>query len=294
MPLVTPLYYTHPETEEAYACPQEYWFGSELIAAPFTAPMPEDLGLSRQRVWLPEGDWFDLFTGEHFGGGWNTVYGDLAATPVFAQAGAIVPIGPKVGWGGIANPETMYLHVFPGADNRFELYEDDGETVDYKRGKYALTPIEQTWRGSELALTIGPVSGDAAVVPPTRTWTIAIHGIIEPSAVTLTANEHPATAAGVSYDPMAEAFALTLQLAASDSVRLVLTTGAPSLLQPARPAGRKRPPHAAPLQARQPGQGRGSPRPAAPATRRTRPGALRLIAGAAGGAAECAEANLIS
>ena len=232
IPLVTPLYYTHPETEDAYTCPQEYWFGSELIAAPFTAPMPEDLGLSRQRVWLPEGDWFDLFTGEHLGGGWHTVYGDLAATPVFARAGAIVPMGPKVGWGGIAKPQTVYLHVFAGADNRFALYEDDGETVDYKRGTYALTPIEQSWRGKELALTIGPVSGDATLTPPSRTWTIVIHGIIEPSAVTLTANGRPATPTAVSYDPMAEVLELTVQLAATDAVRLVLTTGTPSLLQP--------------------------------------------------------------
>ena len=34
IPLVTPLYYSHPEVDDAYACPQEYWFGSELIAAP--------------------------------------------------------------------------------------------------------------------------------------------------------------------------------------------------------------------------------------------------------------------
>ena len=49
IPLVTPLYYSNPEDDDAYACPQAYWFGSELIAAPFTAPAESDLGLSRQR-----------------------------------------------------------------------------------------------------------------------------------------------------------------------------------------------------------------------------------------------------
>ncbi len=39
LPLVTPMYYDYPEAEAAYHCPQQYNFGSELIAAPFTQPM---------------------------------------------------------------------------------------------------------------------------------------------------------------------------------------------------------------------------------------------------------------
>ena len=70
---------------------------------------------------------------------WRTVKAALEDIPVYAKAGAIVPLAPKVGWGGIENPKELDLYVFPGADNRFELYEDDGETTDYQRGKYAIT-----------------------------------------------------------------------------------------------------------------------------------------------------------
>jgi alpha-glucosidase (family GH31 glycosyl hydrolase) len=66
LPLVTPLYYSHPEEEDAYNTPQAYWFGTELVAAPFTAPHLPDLGLSRQRLWLPPGLWFDFFCGRNF------------------------------------------------------------------------------------------------------------------------------------------------------------------------------------------------------------------------------------
>jgi alpha-glucosidase (family GH31 glycosyl hydrolase) len=107
IPLVTPLYYTNPEDDDAYACPQAYWFGSELIAAPFTAPAEADLGLSRQRVWLPDGLWFDFFTGKQYAGGWQTVYGGWSTIPVFAKAGAIVPLGPLAGWGGVENPAEL-------------------------------------------------------------------------------------------------------------------------------------------------------------------------------------------
>ncbi|MDY6873773.1 MAG: glycoside hydrolase family 31 protein, partial [Chloroflexota bacterium] len=68
---IRPMYYLNPKENDAYLCPNEYTFGSELIAVPFTRPRDADTRLSRQVVWLPEGDWFDFFTGNHYdGGGW--------------------------------------------------------------------------------------------------------------------------------------------------------------------------------------------------------------------------------
>ena len=108
------MFYSHPEQEAAYTCGQQYWFGSELIAAPFTAPADADTRLSRQTVWLPEGDWFDFFTGERLtGGGWRTVYGGLDDMPIFAKAGAIVPLASEVGWGGVENPDALRLRGLP-------------------------------------------------------------------------------------------------------------------------------------------------------------------------------------
>jgi alpha-glucosidase (family GH31 glycosyl hydrolase) len=100
--------------------PNEYYFGSELLAAPFTAPHDPDTGLSRTSVWLPAGDWFHFTTGEYFAGDqWITFLGKLDDIPVFAKAGAIIPLGPRVKWGGIEAPKELRLELFPGADNRF-------------------------------------------------------------------------------------------------------------------------------------------------------------------------------
>ncbi len=200
IPLVTPLYYTQPEAEDAYACPQAYWFGSELIAAPFTAPTVPELGLSRQTVWLPDGLWFDFFTGKQYAGGWHTVYGDWATIPVFAKAGAIVPLGPQVGWGGVENPAELTVHIFPGADGQFVLYEDDGETTAYAQGRYAQTPITQTWRGDSLTLAIGSVQGDAALTPPLRSYVLTVHGISEPGSAVLSRNGQGPQNAAFVYD----------------------------------------------------------------------------------------------
>jgi hypothetical protein len=191
LPLITPVYYTDPnENTFTFTAYNTYWFGCELLAAPFTKPAHTETGLSRQTVWLPEGNWFDFFTGERFRGqGWQTVYGLLEDIPVFAKAGAIVPLGPEVGWGGIENPETLELMVFPGADNVFELFEDDGETVGYQQGKYALTKLAQTWGGDSLTLTISPVKGDQDFVPEKRCFRLNFRGIAAPAEISITHND---------------------------------------------------------------------------------------------------------
>ena len=68
-----------------------------------------------------------------------------------------MPLGPRQGWGGVENPAQLELHVFPGADNRFVLYEDDGETLAYRQGRFAQTPMELQWGADRLTLAIGPV-----------------------------------------------------------------------------------------------------------------------------------------
>jgi alpha-glucosidase (family GH31 glycosyl hydrolase) len=180
LPLVTPLYYSHPEAAEAYLVPQEYWFGSELVAAPFTAPAHPETGLARQAVWLPEGDWFHFFSGEHVRSGWQTQYGRLEDIPVFARAGAIVPLAPQVGWGGIDNPAELDILVFAGADNRFELFEDDGASMRYRNGAFAVTAFSQTWRGNEMTFSISPSQGDTGVIPARRSYRILLRGFTHP------------------------------------------------------------------------------------------------------------------
>ncbi len=175
------MYYAHPESEEAYRCPNQYFFGSELIAAPFHPARRRIPGLSRQAVWLPEGDWFDFFSGERLpGGGWQTFYGALDDIPVFARAGAIVPLGPKAGWGGVANPEALEVHLFPGADNAFELYEDDGESEAYRQGHCLPHVLSQRWTGDTLKFEIAP---------PKATWPWSRPGA--PSGCTCTASPAP-------------------------------------------------------------------------------------------------------
>lgn len=218
VPPIRPMYHLHPRAEEAYLCPQQYAFGSELIAAPFTTPRDPDTGLSRQVVWLPDGDWYDFFTGESVPAGWRAVYGRLDETPVFARAGAIVPLAPRTGWGSVDNPAELDVHVFAGADNRFVLYEDDGVSTAYQSGAICRTEIAQAWKPGRMAITIGAAEGDRSLIPARRRWRLHVHGVRGDASLTV---DQPHRAA---YDPAADTWIVELDpLPVTASARLALS-----------------------------------------------------------------------
>ena len=176
MPLVTPMAYHYPGNHKAGTLKDQYMFGTELMVAPFVAPMDEKLLASKRQVWFPQGTWFDWTTGERFTGeGTILVYGDLSHIPAYAKAGAIIPRGlltyEEDGITlkqGVDLPDTMVIDIFPGEDNRFEIYEDDGVSNAYKQGQWVKTIVTTTYLDEkQLKLTID-VEGDKSLLPDKR------------------------------------------------------------------------------------------------------------------------------
>ena len=231
LPLIQPMYYDYPEEEAAYHCPQQYLFGTELIAAPFVTPADQQTGLSRQVVWLPEGDWYHFFTGEHFEGNrWHSIYGRLEDIPLFARAGAIVPLAPKSGRNGVDNPKELHVHVFAGADNRFDLYEDDGETTAYLDGQSCITTFTQTWNESRLGFTIEGAQGKTALIPARRQYQLYVHGVREENIVVAKVDGVQVSVTS-SYDSKTETLHVnSLQLESLSSLALSIETREDSLL----------------------------------------------------------------
>ena len=86
------------------------------------------------------------------------------------------------------NPAALDLHLFPGASNAFELYEDDGESEAYRQGHACRTLLAQRWSGDSLEFSIAPAEGETALIPAQRTWRIALHGLARPERVLLRVN----------------------------------------------------------------------------------------------------------
>jgi alpha-glucosidase len=120
------------------------------------APVLEE-GARERSVYLPqhEGGWYDWHDGRHYpGGATATVAAPLGRLPLFLRAGALIPLGNGERIGD--EREVLACGLVEGATG--ELYEDDGETADWRGDGSALIRFEV--RGGELA--IQQVQGRAA------------------------------------------------------------------------------------------------------------------------------------
>ena len=174
-PICQPMYYQYPENFTAYGQKNEYFFGSELVAAPVTTPRIRGLNVACTKVWLPEGMWFDFFTDTVYRGGRNlNMYRTIDEIPVLAKAGAIVPMTERIqATEAESNPDELTIRVYPGADNTFVLYEDDNVSEDYRKGICACTEMKLDW--TEKTFTVSPVRGELSLLPVRRTWKIELH-----------------------------------------------------------------------------------------------------------------------
>ncbi|MFH1073669.1 MAG: TIM-barrel domain-containing protein [Candidatus Firestonebacteria bacterium] len=151
LPLIRPMYHEHPKDENAYACPNQYYFGEQLIAAPFDERADENTLMARKAVWLPKGTWYNFFTGKKYEGGrWYALHGTLNDIPVFAVAGSVIPLKVEDG--------SLEIVLFNGK-GFCELYDDDGETLAYKSGGYTLSFCRSEWRKKSVAFTMEKKSG---------------------------------------------------------------------------------------------------------------------------------------
>ena len=159
LPLVEPMYWGSPDIDAAYHVPNEYMFGTELLAAPITEPMDKSSRRGKADVWLPQGDWFDFFTGRRYSasspnGRRMTVWRPLDGIPVPMQ-----PLSEGDSINSVDNPQHLEIIVFPGADGDFTLMEDSGH---YSRQiTPATTAITYRWRkdGATSALTVSLAQG---------------------------------------------------------------------------------------------------------------------------------------
>jgi alpha-glucosidase (family GH31 glycosyl hydrolase) len=159
MPLARPMYLEWPRMSAAYRADDQYMLGDSLLVAPVSKPGR----VVSRRVWLPPGDWIDIFTGDRLRGGGNRrVRAPLERMPVFARAGSIVPRQPYGGQTGRGQARKLTLDVYAGARGNFNLYEDEGDGYAYEGGAFARTPLRWSETANGARLSIGRTRGQYA------------------------------------------------------------------------------------------------------------------------------------
>lgn len=177
-PLIRPMYYLEPEQPEAYEVPNEYYFGTELVVCPITEPTDKAAGTACVKAWIPEGKWYDIFSGLKYDGGrMLELYRSLEDIPVLAKEGAIIPLTDLTEYtNSVENPKELAVKIVPGKKNAFILMEDTGDTCEDKEENWAQTKLE--WI-NENEFIIHPANGNLDVIPKCRTWKMEFYGIAD-------------------------------------------------------------------------------------------------------------------
>jgi alpha-D-xyloside xylohydrolase len=165
--LMRPLVMDFPADTTATYQAYEYSFGTAFLVAPVTKP-----GVTTWPVYLPKAAaWYNFWTGQRHAGG-QTVAAPAppATTPVFVKAGAIVPLGKRLQYTGQKTADTLEIRVYAGADGRFALYEDEGDSYRYEQGQHTL--IDFAWDEKRQTLTISPRQGSYPGALPQRVFNL--------------------------------------------------------------------------------------------------------------------------
>ncbi len=190
-----PLYYDWPEADAAYTSKNEYMFGSQMLAAPVTAPADKTSGLATEKIWLPKGEWIEWPTGKHFTGPVTMERSfSIDQIPVYLRAGAIVPMQPPMLYTGQKPVDPLIVNVWPlqpGASSSYSVYEDSGKWIEYQRGAFTRTPIRATEDGGTLRVEIGPVEGSYPDMMKTRAYELRLPADWPPAAVTVNGKAVP-------------------------------------------------------------------------------------------------------
>lgn len=194
-PVVRPVFWNTLTDSTALRTDDEYMLGDNVVVAPVT-----DSAADARDVYLPPGAWFRIGNDSAYTGGGvirkvsapdasrgaadSTA---LAGLPIFARAGAVIPMQPVPHGNTRPKLDTLELHVWPVPLNHgavtSTLYEDAGNGYAYQKGAYRATTFTATPPGftghpSILIASRGSYAG-------ARTFVVTLHATSHPRSVTV-------------------------------------------------------------------------------------------------------------
>ena len=191
VPLFRPLLLNYQDDANTLTIDDEYMVGADLLAAPILKS-----GQTARLAYLPRGIWYDFWNGSrHPGGAVIPVEAALDATPLFVRGGSILPTGPEMNFVGEKPRNPVRFDIYPDERGRAStvLYEDDGETTDYRKGACRRMEVTYAQSGAAASIRLGKPAGDYRTQP--RAAEFVIHAGLAPHTVSLDGQPLPSTAA---------------------------------------------------------------------------------------------------
>jgi len=164
LPLMRPLVMEFPADPTTFNLADQFLFGPDLMVAPVL-----DRGARARSLYLPAGRWFDFWSNQSWTGPCTIqVPAPLDHLPLLVRQGAIVPLGPEMQFSTERTLDPLRLEIYPGIKGALDLYEDDGESLDYESGAWVQTRVEQARIDGEITVHISPPHGDFKGYPTER------------------------------------------------------------------------------------------------------------------------------
>ncbi len=174
MPMMRPLFieFDVPDT-----IMNEYLWGDALLIAPVLDP-----GVSARSIYLPEGKWFDFWTGKAYRGGqWTEIPVTIENIPVLAREGHMVTLAPVFSNTEAYATDSLELRYYVG-ENDFEssIYMDDGKTKGaYEKGQYQLLTTSVNVENGTYQINFALTGDGFTGAPGERTADIVIYGLAQ-------------------------------------------------------------------------------------------------------------------
>ena len=123
LPLLRPLWLDFPQDPACAALCDQALLGSDLLLAPALRP-----GQQQRAVYLPDGQWFDFWSGVcHAGSQWILTPTPAGCIPLFQRAGSALPLRSGRTPCADAHWPDLIWQVAPAPDFRGEVWSDAGD-----------------------------------------------------------------------------------------------------------------------------------------------------------------------
>lgn len=133
LPIMRPLVLHYPQDKNTHELNGEFLVGENLLVAPVL-----EQGATRKTVYLPEGTWYDYWTGEAVRGGeFFLREAPIDVCPMYIKAGSIIPTYEPMQYLGEREKEVLHLLVTPEV-GKYVHFQDNGRDYEYQNGAYNL------------------------------------------------------------------------------------------------------------------------------------------------------------
>ena len=131
IPMMRPLVLEYERDENVKNRNDEFMLGDRMLIAPVV-----EQGAREKMVYLPDGIWYDYWTGEKKEGkSFFVRTAPLDLCPIYVKAGAVIPKYPVRMHVGEDKDELLILEAYPG-EGSYRHYQDNGEDFQYRQGAF--------------------------------------------------------------------------------------------------------------------------------------------------------------